>query len=104
MEFSTFSFEAAKIVNIRLFLGNRRPTTAVNCHHLSDILVGGPLIKSFAGLVPNLVLYWSSACFVGVDSEFLQRLTQIIDPDSDRQEMETTTLNGYRIAPIYIPN
>ena len=55
---SSIVFEASSNTYIGLFWDINRPITAVAYHRLSNIMEGGALMKSFAGLVHVLVLWW----------------------------------------------
>ena len=51
-------FEASNNTNIGLFWDMKRPITEVVYHRLSDIVLVGALMISFAGLVHVLVRWW----------------------------------------------
>lgn len=46
---------------------HRDQITAAVHYSRFDVIAGGPLMKSFAGIVYNVVLSWVSICFVGVE-------------------------------------
>ena len=67
-----------------------------------DMIVGGPLMKSFAGFVQHGVLSSVPVCFVEVEGSIFLRRTEIANAESDRQGMTTTALKSYRIAVLCI--
>ena len=78
------------------------PTIAAVHYGHFYMIVGGPLMKSFAGFVQHGVLSWVPVWFVEVEGAIFLRRTEIANAESDRQEMTTTALKGYRIAVLYI--
>ena len=60
-----FSIREVKMSCVRL---DQHPITAAVIHHGPfDMIVGGPLMKSFAGFVQYGVLSWVPVCFVEVE-------------------------------------
>jgi len=76
-------------------------TAAVHYGHF-HMIVYGSLMKSFTGFVQHGVLSWVPVWFVEVEGAIFLRRTEIANAESDRQEMTTTALKGYRIAVLYI--
>ena len=77
------------------------PITAVVYYGHFYMVVGGLLIKSFAGFVQNMVLSLAPLCFVWADVAFLQRWTENSNAEHDRQGTTITALKDYRMAVLY---
>ena len=57
-----FSFPGGNIDYVRKDWGHFYQITAVACYHLSDIISGGGVMKSFAGFLHVIVVRWLCEC------------------------------------------
>ena len=68
---------------VRANVGHDDQTTAAAYHHLSDMISGGGLMKSFAGFLHIVVVRWLSACSWRSSPRFCGSLIGILEMTLD---------------------
>ena len=68
-------------------------TESANCLR-PDMIWGGLLVESFAGLLQKLTIWWVSECFVEVDARFRGVLIRNTNIGTERQLISTAAWKG----------
>ena len=81
----------------------KRPITAAAYHHLSDIILGGGLMKSFAGFRLLVMILWPDEVFAEVDATIFRQVSTGIGATAERQGAPFNGFKGLQPTPYYTP-
>ena len=81
----------------------KRPITAAEYHHLSDMILGDGLMKSFAGFRLLVMILWPDEVFAEVDATIFRQAPRGVGATTEIQGAPFNGFKGLQPTTYYTP-